>query len=274
VAVGFGLVYSTARFFHFAHGVVYLAGAYTAYALIVLARWPPVVGFCGAIIFGAFLGMLMEVCVYRQLRKRGAPPLVLLLSSLGLLVALQNLVSLIFGDRTLVLRGRPESQVMDILGARITLVQASIIAVSAVAALIVWAILRFTRVGKMFRALANDPQLALVVGVQTDRAILLVFAIGSGLAALAAIMMGYDTDLNPMMGFHALLLGVVATIVGGTGSVAGGFLGGLLVGAAQHLGVWKLPTQWQDAIVFLILILFLLLRPQGFLGKPLRKAAV
>jgi branched-chain amino acid transport system permease protein len=101
----------------------------------------------------------------------------------------------------------------------------------------------------------------------------LAFAVGSGLAAGAAILISLDTDITPTMGFGALLLGVVAAIVGGVGSMPGAMLG-LLVGLAQHLGVWKLPTQWQDEIVFLILIAFLIARPQGLFGRPVKNIGV
>lgn len=274
VAISFSLIYSATGFFNLAHGAVYLAGAYSTYAVVVLAGWSPIAGCACGIVVAGFMGCLMELCLYRGLRKKGAGPLVLLLSSLGLLIVVQNVISLVFGEQTLILRRSAELQVLNVFGARITVVQSSIILVSFMVTLVLWCILRFTRIGKMFRAVANDPELALVVGIPSDRIIVFIFGIGSAVAGLAAIMTAYDTDLNPMMGFNALLLGIVAAIVGGTRSVVGGLLGGLLVGVARHFGVWKLPTEWQDAIVFVILILFLLLRPQGFLGKLPRGAAV
>ena len=103
---------------------------------------------------------------------------------------------------------------------------------------------------------------------------LLTFAVGSALAAVAAILNAYDTDMTPMMGFRALLAGIVAAIVGGIGSIAGAFLGGILVGLVQHGAAWVFPAQWQDTIVFAILILVLVARPQGLLGRPHRHARV
>ena len=160
------------------------------------------------------------------------------------------------------------------MGARITRIQAIIICASVTICLLTWATLRLTSAGRRIRALANDPYLSTIVGVDTDRIILLVFMIGSGIAGAAAILISLDTDITPTMGFTALLMGVVAAIVGGVGNISGAIVGGLFVGLAQHLGVWKLPTEWQDAIVFAILIAFLLARPQGFLGKPMRRAGI
>ena len=124
------------------------------------------------------------------------------------------------------------------------------------------------------RAVTTDPELADAVGISRDNTLLLAICIGSTLAGGTGFLIGYDTALTPAGSFGVLLIAVTAVIVGGIGSIPGAMLGGLLVGVAQHVGVWKLPVQWQDAIVFVILILFLLLRPQGFLGKPLRRAAV
>ena len=103
---------------------------------------------------------------------------------------------------------------------------------------------------------------------------LTTFALGSALAGVAAILAALDTDMRPTMGFDALLMGVVAAVVGGIGSIPGAFLGGLLLGLALNLGVWKLSTGWQDAIAFSLLILFLVFRPQGFFGLPLRRKSV
>lgn len=274
VALGFGLIYGIGRFFHFAHGAVYVASAYVVYTTTVLLHWHAAAGICIGITFGVALGGLMEIVVYRHLRKSGSSSVVLLVASLGILVCIQNAVSLVFGDQPRVLRlGDVEKGVL-LFSARVTKIQIAIVFASSVLSLGTWALLCGSRIGRVVRAVANDRELARICGISVDRAILITFAIASALSSIAGIMIGMDTDLTPAMGFNALLMAVAAVIVGGVGSVPGSLLGGLLVGMAQHLGVWKLPTQWQDAIVFLILILFLLLRPQGFLGKPLRRATV
>jgi len=273
VALGFGLIYSTTRFFHFAHGAVYAAGAYLAYAgwLLGLSLY---VAIPLAVIGTAILGGLIDVGIYRPLRRKNASSLILLLASLGLFIVIQNLISLIFGDDTKTIRSGIVTEGLPIFGARITPIQVTIIIVSGFLLLLCWAFMKKTKMGKAMRAVANDPELARVVGIETDQVILVTFVLGSALAAIAAILISLDTDMTPMMGFYALLMGVVAVIAGGIGSIPGAALGGLLVGMAQHLGVWKIPTQWQDTIVFLILIFFLLFRPQGFLGKVVKKAAV
>ncbi len=273
VALGFGLIYSTTRFFHFAHGAVYAAGAYVTYACW-LSGLSLYVAIPVAVIGTSILGALLDIGIYRPLRQRGASSLILLIASLDLFTVIQNLISLIFGDDTKTIRSGPVTEGLPLFGARITTIQITIILVSAVLLISCWAFMKKTKMGKAMRAVANDPELARVIGIESDRVILFTFALGSGLAAVAAILISLDTDMTPLMGFYALLMGVVAVIAGGVGSIPGAALGGLLVGMAQHLGVWKIPTQWQDTIVFLILIFFLLFRPQGFLGKAVKKAAV
>ncbi len=273
IALGFGLIYSTTRFFHFAHGAVYAVGSYLTYAgwLWGLSLY---VAIPLAVIGTSLLGALLDIAVYRPLRKKGASSLILLLASLGLFIVIQNLISLIFGDDTKTIRSGAVTEGLPIFDARITPIQITIIAVSAVLLALCSLFMRRTKIGKAMRAVANDPELARVVGIESDQIVLFTFVLGSALAAIAAILISLDTDMTPMMGFYALLMGVVAVIAGGVGSIPGSALGGLLVGMAQHLGVWKIPTQWQDTIVFLILIFFLLFRPQGFLGKAVKKVSV
>jgi branched-chain amino acid transport system permease protein len=121
--------------------------------------------------------------------------------------------------------------------------------------------------GKETRAVADDSLAASVVGINPERTIAWVFLIGSALAGLAGILISYETNIEPTMGFNALLKGIIASIIGGIGSIPGAALGGLLLGLAENLGIWKLPAMWKDTIAFALLILFLLLRPQGILGK-------
>ncbi len=268
VAVSFGLIYSTAGFFHFAHGAVYSFAAYLLYTLTATLNIPPVVGIALSITGAAALGAAIQIFIYRPLVRRGSNRAVLLLSSLGVMVVVQNLISMTFGDITLAVRSSDISEGMAVLGARITKVQIVTIVLGLVLSLAIWLWLRLSKTGRMTRAVANERELSTIVGIDSERIITLTFIIGSGTAAVAAILSAYDTDLTPMMGFRAVLFGAVAAIVGGIGSVPGALCGGLLIGFSQILGGWLLPTQWQDTVVFLILILFLILKPHGFLGIP------
>ncbi len=274
VAIGFSFVWSVTRFFNFAHGAIFSLSAYAGYVAVKQMHLSLASGIAIGIVIGTIAGVVTEVAVYRRLREKHASPAVLLLSSLGLLIVIQNFISLFFGDQPRVLRTGGVSEGVAILSVRLTKVQITILLANIMLTVTAWAVLRRTRSGMSIRAVSSDPDLAKCNGIDVDRIIMYVFAAGSAVAAIGAILVGLDTDITPSMGFNALLMGAAAAIIGGFGSVLGAFAGGLLVGFVQHFGVWKLPTEWQDAIVFIVVLLFLIFRPQGFFGKKLRNAHV
>ena len=124
------------------------------------------------------------------------------------------------------------------------------------------------------RAVSDDPIAASVVGINPEKTILVSFAIGSALAGAAGILISLETNIEPTMGFSAILKGIIASIIGGIGSIPGAVLGGFFLGLAENLGIWKIQAGWKDAIAFAILIIFLLLRPTGILGKKTHKESI
>lgn len=274
IALSFAVIYRPTGFFHFAHGAIIACGAYAAYALHALAGvglWHAV---AGAIATSAMLGVGLEIGVYRPLRRRGATGLVLLLASLGLYVVLQNVISLVFGDDTKSLRSGKITEGVIVLGGYITWPQIGIFVASILCLLAMWTVLKFTRAGKSFRAVANDRELALVSGIDVDKTILTTFAVGSGLAGLAGVLLALDVDMSPTMGMNALMMGVVVVIVGGIESIPGIALAAILLGMAQQFASWTIGSQWQETLAFLVLVCFLILRPQGFFGKPMKETTI
>ena len=267
VALGFSIVYRTVLFIHFAHGVIFTTGAYCTFLFLQWFGMPLWVSIVLGILGGAGLGCLIEIGVYRPLRKRGSSGLVLLLASLGMYILLQNVISMIFGDQTRSIRTSDVQEGLLVLGARITPIQIITIGTSVTLILALSAFLKMTKIGKAMRAVANDPELANLSGIHSNRVILWAFAIGSALAGLAGILVALDVDMTPTMGMNALMMGVVAVIIGGVRSIPGIALGALLLATAQHLGAWYIGSAWQEAIAFVVLVAFLLFRPQGFLGK-------
>lgn len=274
MALGFSLIYSTTKFFHIAHGAVYIFGAYFAYLYYLLFGIPLIFSIPFAVISSMLLGVLIELSIYKPLRKRGSTAFVLLLASLGIYIVLQNIISLSFGDETRSLRSGIVMEGVEFLGARITTIQILIIIISFVLLIGCWILIKYTKLGKAIRAVSSDTELALISGIKVDRVILFAFAIGSMLAGIASILISFDIDMTPTMGIDALMMGLVAVIVGGVGSIPGAALGGFLLGFAQNFGVWKIASQWQNAIAFVILLIFLFVRPQGFLGKKVEKITV
>lgn len=267
VALGFTIIYRTVKFFHFAHGIVYTAGAYLAYTII---RSLGVGGWGLAILVGIIgagvLGILIDRLVYLPLRKTKAPNLVFLLASFGVFIFIQNLIQLLYGAQILTLRTGEVKEGHQFLGAVITDIQILIIVVSCLLFVILWLFIQKTKLGKAMRAVSDDPISASVVGINPEKTIFASFAIGSSLAGIAGILISLETNIEPTMGFNAILKGIIASIIGGIGSIPGAMLGGFFLGIIENLGIWKIQAGWKDAIAFIVLIVFLLFRPGGILG--------
>jgi branched-chain amino acid transport system permease protein len=268
VALGFNLIYGVSRFFNMAHGVLCAVGGYTVFFLfkqhdvnIFLAV------LLGALVAGVW-GFLLDVIIYKPLRQRKASGMVMLVASLGAFTVIQAFIAIFFTSqfRTLSPAGYLQPT-FHVLGGIVTLIQVITFFAGLGVYLGSWLMLRFTRLGVYVRAVSDDEQVASIVGIPKDRVIGGMFFLGSAIAGLSGILVGFDTGLEPTMGMGMLLKGVIAAIVGGVGNISGGMLGSLLLGLAENFGIWKISGEWKDAIAFAILILFLLFRPNGILGK-------
>jgi len=273
VALGFSVIYRTVKFFHFAHGAVYTAGAYFGYTLAIQLKLHFVLAFLLAMVFAAVIGVLIDRIVYRPLRKKKASNLILLLASFGIFVFVQNLIQLIYGAQILSLRTGPVKEGYHIFSAVITPTQILILTVSVSLMFLLWAFIKKTKLGKAMRAVSDDPVAASVVGINPEKTIMTSFALGSAWAGAAGMLIALETNLEPTMGFAAILKGIIAAIVGGIGSIPGAMFGGFFLGIAENLGIAWIPSGWKDAIAFAILIIFLLIRPQGILGVKNKEEA-
>jgi branched-chain amino acid transport system permease protein len=264
VAMGFGLIFGTTRFFNFAHGGIYASAAYLAYVFKVLCDLNIVLAAALSVLCSMVFGMMLELNIYKPLRRKEASPLILLISSLGVFIVIRNILAIIFGEAQRSIRTGTVRLGLEFLGARITALQGLIIFTSTVFVVILFLFLQKSKLGKATRAVASNPLLSKVAGIDVDRIILFTFAIGSVLAALAAVLIAIEQDIRPDMGLTAVLMGFVAVTVGGVGNIKGAFLGGFLVGLARSFGIWMIPAMWADTVVFVFLIFFLLIRPTGF----------
>jgi len=274
VGVGFALIYRVYGFFHFSYGAIIVVGAYGTYLFKTTVGLPVWAALLAGTLVASGVGCLFDLGIYCPLRRRNATPSVLLLSSLGLYVLVQNAISLAFGSDTKRLRGETVTEGFNVWGAYVTGVQLTVVVASAVLVIALAVFLKCTRVGTAIRCVANDSLLAAVSGIRSERMLLLASALGSLLAGMAGVFIALDVDITPSMGLTPLMMGVVAVVIGGKESIAGVALGAILLGMAQQFGVWGIGSQWQDAIAFLALLAFLLFRPQGFLGRTMGKATV
>lgn len=273
-AIGFTLIYRTVKFFHFAHGAVYTAGAYFAYTFFISLGLNFVFSFFLSFGLAALLGIAVDRFVYYPLRKQNATNFIYLIASFGVFIFLQNLLQLIYGAQILTLRTGPVKEGHHFLGAVITDIQFLIIVTSLILFFLGWLFTQKTKLGKAIRAVSDDPVGTRVVGINSEKIILTAFAIGSALAGAAGILISLETNIEPTMGFNAILKGIIASIVGGIGNIPGALFGGLFLGLAENLGIWKIPAAWKDTIAFTILIIFLLFRPSGIMGVKTEKEQI
>jgi branched-chain amino acid transport system permease protein len=274
IGISFILVYYPTRIFHIAHAITLTSAAYFTFFFskhLDIHLWLAVLL---AIIISAILGMLCEIGIYKPLRKRKSSPMILLIASLGLYVVMQNVISLIWGDDTKSFRSGVIKVGHELYGAFITDSQIITILVCVALFIIYLLFMRYSLIGRKILAVSSNPEFSTIVGISSDKIILRAFAYGSVLAAVAGILIAFDTDMMPTMGFNWLLYGVVAMIIGGIGNNWGLLGGAFLLATAQHLSAYYIGSQWMDAIAYVILILFLIWKPLGFSGKQLKKVEI
>ena len=266
VASGFALIYSICKFVHFAHGATIAFSAYFLYFLFSNLGLGFGLSVILAIIFASFFGYGMNFFVYKQLRKRKASSTTLLIASFALLIFFESLILLLFGADVKTIGFIKITKGLEFFGAIITPLQIFIVLTSFVLFALLFFFIKKTKIGKAMRAVADNKEVAEVVGISSERIYSLAFIIGSAIAGVAGILVGLEQNLEPMMGTNLMIKGFTGAIIGGIGSVPGAILGSFLLGFAENFGIWFLPSGYKDAIAFVILFIFLLFKPQGILG--------
>jgi branched-chain amino acid transport system permease protein len=282
LALGYTMVYGILKLLNFAHGDVYMIGAYVGYFVLTAlgGTTAPKVSvvvlvilmFGAAMIGCALLGVAIERFAYRPLRR--APRIAPLISALGVSFFLQQTAVLLWGAipreyNPYGLKGGELFNTVSVGNFRIQYVQIFVIA-SAVALMVALTLLvRRTTVGKAMRATSFDLEAASMMGIDVNRVIAFTFLVGSALAAAAGVMTGVAYgNIQPYMGFGAGLKAFTAAVVGGIGNIQGAMLGGMVIGVAEELTIGYLSSAFQDLIVLSVLIVFMLVRPTGMLGSP------
>jgi branched-chain amino acid transport system permease protein len=288
VALGFSMVYGILKLLNLAHGDVLMVGAFVGWGVLgwlggaqdpTVAVWLVIVlMILAAMVGGGLLGVAIERFAYRPLRR--APRIAPLISALGVSFFLQNSVLLLFGAN---FRSYDSFDLVDVgvgvdWGPLHIWVMRIVVIVSALAMMAgLWLLVTRSKLGKAMRATAFDREAAAMMGIDVDRVIVKTFFIGSALAGAAGVLVGLVFfQINHFMGFNYGLKGFTAAVVGGIGSIPGAMVGGLFIGLAEAFSVGyiedftrgRLGSAFSDLVVFLILVVFMLLRPQGIFGKP------
>jgi branched-chain amino acid transport system permease protein len=272
IALGYTMVYGVLRLINFAHGDVYMLGAYAGYYLSrKLKGDEPSLGsallvMLGAMLTCALIGVVIERFAYRPVRR--AARLTLLITAIGVSLFIENAAQLVFGPDPKFFPSLAPRADFRVGGVRLTSEQLTVIAVSFLLMVLLRLFILKTRTGKAMRAVSFNLDTAKLMGISTDRIIAITFALGSALAAAAGVLIGMQIPkIDPLMGILYGLKAFVAAVLGGIGNVPGAVIGGLLIGTSEVMVVGYLSSTFRDAIAFGILILVLLLRPQGILGR-------
>lgn len=266
VASGFSLIYSTNKFVHFAHGGVIALSAYFFFWLFSSLGSNFVIAILLTVLFSALLGYLLNKIFYKPLRSKKSSPSILLIASIAILILLESLALLFFGADVKTIDFIKNSQGFEIFGAIITPLQIIIILVSAILFFALFILMKKTKTGKTMRAIADNRDVAEIIGISSEKIYSWSFVIGSAIAGIAAILISLEQNIEPTMGTNLMIKGFTGAIIGGVGSVPGAVLGSFFLGLAENFGTWFLPSGYKDAIAFILLFLFLLFRPQGILG--------
>jgi len=268
VALGFNLIFGVTKLFNMAHGVVSAIGGYTVFFLFKKHGIDLYLAIPLAILFSGFMGYISEKFIFSHMRKKKASGMVMLVASLGLFTALQAVIAILFTSQFQTLsKNVGTTKIYEIYGGIITQTQLLILCSVILITLLLGLTIKFTRFGKAVKAINDDLEVARIVGIDTNRVIAKVFFIGSAIAGVAGIAIGFDTGIEPTMGMNLLFKGVIASIIGGVGNVYGGVFGAFLIAFIENFGIWKISGEWKDTIAFSVLILFLIFKPNGLFKR-------
>ena len=268
IALGYTMVYGIAKMLNFAHGDIIMVGAYAVITAVFTMGLPPFIAILISIALCALLGIVIEFLAYRPLRQ--AQPLAVLITAIGVSYLLQNLALLIYGSEQKAFPTIVALPTVHIGGVYIDGITLATLVVTAVIMVALSLFINKTRMGKAMRAVSEDKEAAELMGISVNRTITVTFAIGSALAGVAAIFYGAAyTYIRPTTGAMPGIKAFTAAVFGGIGSIPGAMLGGILLGVIEQLSKTYISTLWADAIVFGVLVLVLVVKPTGLLGKKI-----
>jgi branched-chain amino acid transport system permease protein len=271
VAIGYSLVFGVLRLIHLAHGEVFMVGAFIGLEIMLALNIGPLAALAAAIVGTALLGVVLELIVFRPIRRKGGSFLAPMVTSIGAGLILQEVFTKIFGAEQSEFPAGLDNDVYRLGPLLISATQVFIIVIAVLSMIILHLFISRTRYGMAMRAVAENIEIASVLGINTDAVIMLTFAVASALAGIAGVLVGLAyTAVSPFMGINMAVKGLAIMLVGGLGSVYGAMVGGLLLGLVEVLCVAYFASSYRDAVAFGLMIIILLARPRGLFatGMP------
>ena len=272
IALGYTMVYGIAKMLNFAHGDIIMVGGFTVFTIVSTAGGSPVVGVLASIVVCTVLGVTIEKVAYRPLR--GASPLAVLITAIGVSYLLQNVALLIFGSNARQFTSVVTLPALKLAGGKLSISGVTIVTIIT-CVIIMLALTTFinkTKIGQAMLAVSEDKGAATLMGINVNGTIAVTFAIGYSLAAIAGVLLcSTNPSLTPYTGSMPGIKAFVAAVFGGIGSIPGAMIGGILLGVIENLAKAYISYQLADAIVFSVLIIVLLVRPTGILGKKINE---
>ena len=272
IALGYTMVYGIAKMLNFAHGDVIMIGSYVVFVTVSTMGLPPMAGVLLAVAVCTLLGMTIERIAYKPLR--GASPLAVLITAIGVSYLLQNVALLIFGADTKSFTSVVTLPAIKLAGGEMTITGETVVTILSCVIMMIGltAFINKSKAGQAMLAVSEDRGAATLMGINVNGTIALTFAIGSALAAIAGVLLcSAYPSLTPYTGSMPGIKAFVAAVFGGIGSIPGAFIGGILLGVIEILSKAYISSQMSDAIVFSVLIIVLLVKPTGILGKKINE---
>ncbi len=264
IASGLVFIYTTTRVFHLAHGGVIAFSAYVFWWSVQVGGVPLWVGMIACILAASLLGLLMNELVYEPLRVRKTRGLGYLIATISMLMMCGAIIIILFGAQGQSLG--ISSPLYHIGGVNISLLQLVTVSTTITLFFLLWVFVRFSRFGKAMRATADNEVVAEVLGIDTRQVRRFTFVLGSALGGVAAILYALEFNLDPNIGVIITIKGFAAAVIGGPGSITGAIVGALLLSGVEQASVWYLGSTWRNAMAFMLLFLFLLVKPTGLFG--------
>jgi branched-chain amino acid transport system permease protein len=267
ITTGFGIIFGTTGHFHIAHAGAFTLAGYVLFIFATLLNIPLFSALILAVIITALTGVFIYRGIYFQVIKRGGTMMTLFIAALGTLAVIENGFQAIFSATPMAVESKSMFKIINIFNGTMTLAQLIFVIVGIIVLLVLQIFMSKTRTGRLIRAVAVNPYLSQIVGISIKKIYMICYAIGSALVAIPACYITIDAGALSGRGLELVIISMMAVIMGGIGSLVGGWIAALFVGMFFNLSVLQVEPHWQSAVIFVIFLIMIMVRPTGLFGQ-------